>query len=358
MQRAGNRLLGQGLAKWGRCFTLLLLMTGFLSSCSSQAPEPVTFTGIAFYSMPWQVKVSRVPQGVSQTALHAELQQTLDSLNKVLSTYQPDTELMRFNATKQGLPFVASPTLFQAVLTARQVSQATQGVYDVTVGPLVNLWGFGPQSVPKHLPQAGEIDSARQRVGWQYLVVEPETVSLIRNADIQVDLSSLGEGMGVDVLVRVLEKYGIKDYMVSVAGTIQVKGRKLSGDRWQIAIEKPDGSGLPQQRLKLDGRVSVSTSGSYRNYHEIDGVRFSHTIDPRTGRPITHKGISVSVVLPDEQAALADAWATALNVLGPEEGIQVANNAGIPAYYMRKTPSGFDEKFTPTFKAYLQGSTP
>ncbi|RZU47088.1 thiamine biosynthesis lipoprotein [Fluviicoccus keumensis] len=324
-----------------------------LAACQPAPPEPVTLSGLAFYSMPWQVKISTVPAGQSPVALQSLLQARLDEVNRTLSTYQPDTELMRFNATPVGKPFRAGKMLCQAVQTALAVSAATGGVYDVTVGPLVNLWGFGPDAVPDKVPSQAMIEASRQRVGWHYLEVQPSSCTLVRRRDIAVDLSSIGEGVGVDALVESLEHLGVRDYMVSVAGTLRVNGRKPDGGPWRIAVEKPDASGLPQQLLKLEGGAAVSTSGAYRNYHEIDGVRYSHTLDPRTGRPITHKGVSVSVVLPGATATYADAWATGLNALGPDEGYPVAVQAHIPVYYLEKTPSGFQEKLSPAFQPFL-----
>lgn len=335
-----------------------LLIALLLGACQPPPREPVTLSGLAFFSMPWQVKIARLPSGADPDALRRQLQGRLDAVNGVLSTYQPDTAVMRFNRTPVGQPFQADPLLWQAVMTARQVSQATNGVYDITVGPLVNLWGFGPEAVPERVPGQAEIDRARQNVGWRLIQADEAHTTLTRARDIRLDLSSLGEGVGVDALAAELEKSGVTDYMISVAGTLRICGRKPDGSPWQIAIEKPDASGLPQQLLKLEGCTAVSTSGDYRNYHEIDGVRYSHTIDPRTGRPITHKGVSVSVVMPQGSAALADAWATALNALGPEEGYAVAVKAGIPAYYLEKSGNGFREKLTPSFRPFLGASAP
>ncbi|HEX5276600.1 MAG TPA: FAD:protein FMN transferase [Fluviicoccus sp.] len=308
--------------------------------------------------MPWQVKVSRLPPGVTPEAFRMQLQQRLDAVNSALSTYQDTTALMRLNRQPVGQPFQADPILWQSVTTAMRVSEASGGVYDITVGPLVNLWGFGPEAVPERIPGQAEIDKARQQVGWRFLEMDADKHTLTRRRDIRLDLSSIGEGAGVDALAVELEKAGISDYMISVAGTLRVCGRKPDGENWTIAIERPDASGSPLQLLKLEGCAAVSTSGAYRNYHEIDGVRYSHTIDPRTGRPITHKGVSVSVVLPRGSASLADAWATALNALGPDEGYPLAVKSGIPAYYIEKGEKGFLSRFTPAFRPFLGATAP
>ncbi len=326
-----------------------------LTSCSLfSSKDPIAFSGLAYYSMPWSVKIDALPPNLSAPTLQQELQQTLDNANKVLSTYQPDTELMRFNSAPIGVWQATSLMLFEAVTTAVSVSQQTQGVYDVTVAPLVNLWGFGAQAVPNKIPSAEAIQAARAKVGWQHIGLDNTQKKLQRQTDIQLDLSSIGEGVGVDALEQVLVKHHIHHYMISVAGTLRTQGQKLDGSAWRIAIEKPDGSGLPERVLNLGTEATaISTSGAYRNYHEIEGMRYSHTIDPRTGKPITHKTVSVTVVLPKQASQLADAWATALNALGAEEGYTVAVSHKIPAYYLVKTEQGFSEKYTPAFKPFL-----
>lgn len=334
---------------------LIALFSISIASCSTVAKEPVTFSGIAYYSMPWAVKIDALPSQVSVQQLQQELQVSLDKANKVLSTYQNDTELMQFNQSPIGQWQQLSPMLFNTIQTSLTVSDATQGVYDVTVGALVELWGFGKQAVPSHIPSPIEIDNARQRVGWQSVLLNPQTHQAQRQKDVFLNLSSLGEGVGVDELEKVLAKYQIHSYMLSVAGTLKTQGLKPNGQTWQIAVEKPDGSGLPERVLKLGQQQAVvSTSGSYRNYHEIDGVRYSHTIDPRTAKPIQHKTVSTTVVFNHQKAAYTDAWATALNVLGAKEGLALAEKQKIAVYYLLKTPTGFAEQYSSTFKVYLE----
>lgn len=335
-------------------YVCIILWSMATLSCSTVPKEPISFSGIAFYSMPWAVKIDVLPTQINTQQLQQELQASLDNTNKVLSTYQADTELMQFNQSQIGQWQQLSYLLFNTIQTSLSVSAATQGVYDVTVGALVELWGFGKQAVPTHIPSQADIDNARQRVGWQSIALNPQTNQAQRKKDVFLNLSSLGEGVGVDELEKVLTKYHIKNYMLSVAGTLKTQGIKPNGQTWQIAIEKPDGSGLPERVLNLGNPVTaISTSGAYRNYHEIDGIRYSHTIDPRTGKPITHKTVSVTVVLPQQASQLADAWATALNALGAEEGYMVAVNNHIPAYFLVKTDQGLSEKYTPLFSPFL-----
>ncbi|MFP5430136.1 MAG: FAD:protein FMN transferase [Gammaproteobacteria bacterium] len=335
-------------------FFCVLLTSLLIAGCSvsEPPPAPVALQGVAFYSMPWMVKVAALPASTPAEVLQADLQKVLDDANRVLSTYQPDTELMRFNAAPVGEWVEVSPMLFGAVQTAVAVSALTGGAYDVTVGPLVDLWGFGPKAVPERTPDAARIAAVRSRIGWQHIGIDPERRALMRKADIQLDLSSVGEGVAVDALVASLVAKGMKDYMVSVAGCTRVAGFKPDGTRWVIAIEQPDGSGRPQQVLALTEQA-ISTSGSYRNYHEIDGKRYSHTIDPATGAPITHHGVSVSVIAPDGNNTRADALATALNVLGPEKGLALAEKENIPAWFMAHSEQGLQVTYTKAMLKWL-----
>lgn len=330
---------------------LLMLNSLLLAGCSlSDRAEPVQLSGQAFHSMAWSVKFAALPDGKDAATAQAELQQLLDAANAVLSTYQDDTELMRFNRSAAGEWVTVSPMLFNAVREAQAVSVATDGRYDVTVGPLVNLWGFGPDAVPVTTPDAAAIAAARARVGYQKVTMDASRRALRHEAGVQLDLSSVGEGVAVDALVARLAAWGVRDYLVSVAGCSRAQGKRPDGRDWVLAIEKPDGSGGVQQLLKLGSR-SLSTSGSYRNYHEIEGVRYSHTIDPATGQPIRHKGVSVSVI--SSEATRADAWATALNVLGPDAGHALAEARRIPAYFIFHTDKGPAVRYTSAFRSFL-----
>ncbi|PTQ89750.1 FAD:protein FMN transferase [Agitococcus lubricus] len=333
---------------------LIALLSLSVVSCSTAPKEPVSFSGVAYYSMPWAAKIDTLPSQVNAQQLQQELQVSLDKANKVLSTYQNDTELMKFNRSPIGQWQQLSPMLLNSIQTSLTVSAATQGVYDVTVGALVDLWGFGKQAVPTHTPSQAEINQARQKVGWQSVLLNLQTHQAQRQKEVFLNLSSLGEGVGVDELEKVLAKYQVNSYMLSVAGTLKTQGLKPNGQTWQIAVEKPDGSGLPERILALGQQQTVvSTSGSYRNYHEIDGVRYSHTIDPRTAKPIQHKTVSTTVVFNHQKAAYADAWATALNALGAEEGLPLAEQLHIAVYFLVKTETGFKEVYSTAFKPYI-----
>lgn len=333
--------------------TTLLLSAILLLAPTTQAAEPLAFSGIAFYSTNWVVKFDALPPGMSAAQVQGQLQAILNTVNDTLSTYQPDSELMRFNRAPVGQWVGVSPMLFAAASTATAVSGLSGGAFDSTVAPLVNLWGFGPQGRPRHIPSRRQIAAAKAQVGWQKLALDAGGPALQRKAAISLDLSSLGEGTGVDAMAAWLESVGITNYMAEVAGTFRVSGHKPDGSAWVIAIERPDESGLPQRALRLDNQV-VSTSGLYRNYYEVKGVRYSHIINPKTGRPITHHGVSVTVVEPPgTPAKVADATATAFNVLGPEQGYALAARLHLPVFFIVSTGKGFSEKYTAEFNQYL-----
>lgn len=333
---------------------MLLGISLLCAGCSfSGRQEPVTVSGVAYFSMSWQAKVARLPEGMTAAVLQQRLQARLDAANTVFSTYQPDTELMRFNRAPVGQWVTVSPLLLRTVQRALQVSQATGGRYDITVAPLVNLWGFGPEARPERVPDEAAIAEARARVGWQHIEVDAGRSAMRRMRDVSLDLSSVGEGAGVDDLARALEALGVQDYLVGVAGSLRSKGLRPDGESWRLAIERPDGSGQVERLLTLR-EGAISTSGSYRNYFERDGVRYSHTIDPASGRPITHKGVSATVISPaGDDDTLADAWATAFNVLGPDAGLALAESRGLAVYYIERSGAGFRARHSSAFAPYL-----
>lgn len=342
---------------------VLVMLMGGLMACCPQSPEQssrqaVRVSGLAFFSMPWQVQVADLPSSITREQLQQRLQNRLDAVNAVISTYQPDTEVMRFNRQPPSGWIAISPLLSRGIARAQSVSRETQGAYDITIAPLVNLWGFGPEARPERVPTAAAIAEARKQVGWQHLQLKASEHLLRKDRELTLDLSSIGEGLAVDELAAELQRMGVRNALIAVAGTLRSIGSGANHQPWPVAIERPDGSGGAEAILTLADGV-VSTSGSYRNYFERDGVRYSHTIDPATGRPITHKGVSVTVVFPGGQdsaladSALADAWATAFNVLGPERGLALATRKGMAVCYLEMTDTGLRRRISPAMRPLL-----
>ncbi|WP_422398997.1 FAD:protein FMN transferase [Xenorhabdus griffiniae] len=286
--------------------------------------------------------------------LQKEIDRLLEEVNDQMSTYRPNSELSRFNQSREvNKPFPVSAATAKVVKEAIRINKLTEGALDVTVGPLVNLWGFGPEGRITKAPTDEELAMRRTWTGIDNLSVEGNNlVKFI--PELYVDLSSIAKGYGVDVVAEYLESQNIKNYMVDIGGEVRTSGNNGKGNPWRIAIEKPSDSGMAQsaQEIIEPGNMSVATSGDYRNYFEQNGVRYSHTINPKTGKPITHNLVSITVIAPTCMSA--DGFSTGLDVLGPEKGMEVAEKLNIPVFMIVKTKDGFEERYNTAFKAYLQ----
>nr|WP_145555836.1 FAD:protein FMN transferase [Yersinia canariae] len=323
----------------------ILLLTG----CG---PEQINLEGKTMGTS-YSIKYMSDSATLSPEKLQQEIDRELEQVNNQMSTYRPNSELSRFNKSQQvDTPFPVSFATAKVVREAIRINRLTDGALDVTVGPLVNLWGFGPEGRPNVVPTDAEIDKRREWVGIDKLAVENGTL-IKRIPELYVDLSAIAKGYGVDVVAEYLEAQNINNYMVDIGGEVRTRGNNGENKPWRIAIEKPvAGSEQSAQEIIEPGRMAIATSGDYRNYFEQNGVRYSHTIDPGTGRPINHRLVSITVL--DPSCMTADGLSTGLGVLGPERGMALANLLGIPVFMIVKTDEGFEEHFSESFKPYLQ----
>lgn len=303
----------------------------------------------------WRVSVIGVDEAKAQ-ALRAKVQAQLDADDRLLSTWKNDSALMRFNHAADTRPWPVSEAMADIVTLSLRIGAKTDGAMDITVGPLVNLWGFGPDKQPVATPDAQAIAAAKARTGLQHLQVINQSGRQFLQKDIPdlfVDLSTVGEGYAADHLARLMEQEGISRYLVSVGGALVSRGMNGEGKPWRVAIQKPtDRENAVQAIVDINGH-GISTSGSYRNYYELDGKRISHVIDPQTGQPITHKLVSVTVIAP--KALEADGWDTGLMVLGPEKAQQVVREQGLAVYMIVKEGEGFKTWMSPQFRTFLVG---
>ncbi|GKO85070.1 FAD:protein FMN transferase [Klebsiella quasipneumoniae] len=303
----------------------------------------------------WRVSVIGVDEAKAQ-ALRAKVQAQLDADDRLLSTWKNDSALMRFNHATDTRPWPVSEAMADIVTLSLRIGAKTHGAMDITVGPLVNLWGFGPDKQPVVTPDAQAIAAAKARTGLQHLQVINQSGRQFLQKDIPdlfVDLSTVGEGYAADHLARLMEQEGISRYLVSVGGALVSRGMNGEGKPWRVAIQKPtDRENAVQAIVDINGH-GISTSGSYRNYYELDGKRISHVIDPQTGQPITHKLVSVTVIAPT--ALEADGWDTGLMVLGPEKAQQVVREQGLAVYMIVKEGEGFKTWMSPQFRTFLVG---
>ncbi len=259
-----------------------------------------------------------------------------------MSTYRPESELSQFNRSDSTDWVNVSEDTAIVVAAAQEISRKTDGAFDITVGPLVDIWGFGPRLDVNGRPSDEEIAEALSHVGYQKLEVRQEPPGL-RKSDpsLHVDLSAIAKGYGVDQAAQVLIQHGINDYMVEIGGDLKAAGYNREGNPWRIAVERP----IPGDRALLEvvaiEDMAIATSGDYRNFFMQDGVLYSHTLNSLTGHPVNHKIASVSVRA--KSAMLADGWATALLAMG-EKGLAIAEEQEIAALMVERDGDALHEK--------------
>ncbi len=294
----------------------------------------------------------KIVQPQSAQVLDADIkslvQEALDRVDVLMSTYRGDSEVSRFNADTSLAPMLLSPETAEVVACALKVNEESAGAYDVTLGPIVNAYGFGPEG--RRTPPTAEIsEELRRHVGHDKLQFVAAAPSL-RKTDpaVLVDLNSIAPGFAVDLIARGLDGRGVVNYLIEVGGEVRARGRNGDGAPWRVGIEKPVENERSVQRvLALDG-LALSTSGDYREYYEENGLRISHTIDARTGRPVSHNLASVSVL--HTECMWADAYATAILALGPRDGYRMAEILKLPALFITREADGsFSERATPAF---------
>lgn len=275
----------------------------------------------------------------------------LDKINMLMSTYINDSELQKFNTSQDHNWFKISNETLLVIKKAIEVSKQTDGEYDITAGPLINLWGFGPNKKPIKVPSLQEITETKSKIGFDKININEENSSINKTTDIFVDLSSLAKGYGVDEISRVMKDLNFPNHLVEIGGEMKASGTKPNNKKWTVAIEKPlAGTRKISRPVELEN-MSIATSGDYRNFFEFDGKRFSHIISPKTGKPIEHNLASVTVIMDDCMSA--DAWATAFLVLGAKKAVEIANKIGIAAYLIVKNKDNFETITTKQFDLLL-----
>lgn len=328
---------------------MLLLATLIQIGCRQKMQLPAVHaiqgrTMGTTYSIKYVEGERGVPHGKVAEAIEAELK----LVNEQMSTYLQNSELSRFNQADSTDWFEVSRETAEVVLLALKTSELSNGAFDVTVGPLVNLWGFGPAKGLERVPNQLELDEARQQVGYHQLHARLDPPSLKKDSThVYVDLSAIAKGHGVDRAAEVLTNFGIRDFFVEVGGEISTSGLRVDGKPWQVGIEKPVEAERGVRAIVGLSNQCMATSGDYRNYYEVDGQRFSHTIDPATGRPVTHSLASATVVT--NNCAWADALATSMMVLGPDKGIELAEQNDWAVLLIVRTNNGFENHTSSAF---------
>lgn len=341
----------------GWLFCVACLLLAFTLSACGDRREALQLTGFSMGTS-WHVSVvpgaARVPSG---SELRQGIDRVLQEVNRSMSTYQQDSEISRFNALAPDAWFSISEDFYKVLSTALAVGWQSGGAYDVTVSPLVDLWGFGAAGTVDTPPAADLITAQLAHVGQDFLRLEGgQSPRLLKRAELALDFSSIAKGYAVDRVAQWLSAQGLDRYLVEVGGEMRLAGMSGRGDLWRIAIEQPDSDDRTVAEAISLTDAAVATSGDYRNYFELQGKRYSHSIDPRTGYPVAHDLVSVTVIHPS--AMTADAWATALVVLGAEDGMVVALANGLAVYFIQRQGETFARSHTPAFEQFLETAEP
>lgn len=330
-----------------------ILSIALLAACS-QGPEKYEATHLSGAVMGTQYNITIVPTAAqSGLNLQADISAVFSKLNKRFSTYDKDSELSRFNQHDSTQWFQSSYELCAAVDRALAISDSTAGAFDPTIGRLVNLWGFGSDDVQFEPPVEIAVIEAQQTTGFQKLHTNCEQNRIRKDhPSLYLDLSGYAKGIAVDQVAELLDENQIPNYLVELGGEIRVRGLNASRQPWRIAVEQPIDDERAVSRALRVSDVAIATSGDYRNFFVHEGIRYSHTIDPQTGRPVTHQTASVTVIADD--AAFADAMATALLVMGHEKGFSFAETHQLAAYFLLRSGGESDGFATSRFAPFIE----
>jgi thiamine biosynthesis lipoprotein len=343
-----QRLTPRARALLPLCLALLVALTLRQLWCS--VPPRVELSGSAMGTR-WSLVIGAADRSRADLELvRAAIESSFAAVETRMSTWDPDSELSRFNRHRSTEPFPLSAETLAVLATAQRLSERTGGAFDVTVRPLVAAWGFGAGArTPDLAPSPEELLDLRARVGHRLLELDPVAASARkRHPELECDLSAIAKGWALDRAVETVLELGFDALLLELGGEVRVVGERPGGGAWRVAIERPEPGGRALHRSVELRDAALATSGDYRSFYEVAGERRSHLLDPRSGRPVEHGLASVSVV--HAEAALADAWATALAVLGPDAGLALAEAEGLGAYFLERTaPGSFAARATAAF---------
>ncbi len=321
----------------------VLAVATLLSACLfEKEPEVVRLSG---ETMGTTFNITAIGVDVDEEALAVAVEETLADVNAKMSNWDKNSEVSQFSKSQSTEPTQVSEEFALVIAAANDVHEKSGGTFDVTLGPLIELWGFGPRKPEDPVPSDEDIQAALNSVGQaRLLTLDREAGTLAKSdAGVGINLSAIAKGYGIDAVADTLRDAGIEDYMVEIGGDLVTMGENDKGEAWRIGIEKPEaGSQNLQLIVQLDD-LGMATSGDYKNFFEQDGVRYSHIIDPITGRPITHRTTSVTVLA--ENAMMADAWATAMLALGQEKGLELAEKHKLAVYFISRDVTGGEDAY-------------
>lgn len=334
---------------------IALLVTALITATACQPATTNTSLRLMGQTMGtrFSIEIAETVSAPAQAEIEQAVLDTLTSVDTLASTYRADSELAQINASNSTDWLPVSTNLCELLTQASALSTRTQGAFDITLGGLTNLWGFGPAASTDTPPSAADLTNAMAASGQQRLELDCTHTRLRKQvADLELDLSAFAKGHAVDVIADLLAARDLKNYLVEIGGELRAAGLNSEQRPWSIAIETPSiDSQTVHSILRLRSPAAVATSGDYRNYFEHDGVHYSHTLDPRTGRPVTHSTHAVTVIA--KTAAIADGLATALLVFGEQEGMAFAIEKNIAACFLSGSDTNLRQRCTPTFSQWI-----
>jgi len=335
-------------------FFAMLLIIVFVTAGCTKKHLPAEIKSITGKTMGTTFSIKIVDDkkfSFDYKSLESEINEMLKEINRQMSTYIKDSEISQFNRYDSTGWFNISYDFASLINTALEVSSLSAGAFDITVGPLVNLWSFGPETKKPEVPGVKELLEAKSKTGYKFIEVRVDTPVVKKDKpEVYLDMSAIAKGYAVDKVAELLSSKKIRNYMVEIGGEVRTAGKNNKDKSWKIGIETPDSPTNIQKVISISD-YSIATSGDYNNYFEENGIRYSHTIDPRTGMPITHKLASVTVI--HTSCTLADAFATAINVMGPTAGYEFALKENLIIYIIVRHETGFIEKTTSQFTEFL-----
>ena len=325
------------------------LILAHLAGCSETRPVPADRFEGETMGTTYSVVINRSDGGPSLADLQDLVEDQLEKINASMSTYRPDSEISLFNQSTSTDWQPASHELVEVIQKAQEVSHLSSGAFDVTVAPMVNLWGFGPDGQPETIPEQQQIDQLLKHVGYQHLHCQREPPSIRKDTPLlQIDLSAIAKGYAVDQICDLLNRQGFQDILVEIGGELRAAGVRPGGTPWQAGIESPrPGERTVSRKLAL-ANMALATSGDYRNFFVLGNRQYSHTIDPRTGWPVEYPVTSVSVLA--ESCMVADAWATALMASPPDVAYDKARELRIAVSWIIRSDRELTSRESPHFK--------
>ncbi|TXR53587.1 FAD:protein FMN transferase [Reinekea thalattae] len=332
----------------------VLIFISLLAGCSLSDKD--TLQSFSGYAIGTSYSIKYVSQNTEPQTLQLGVEGVLSKIDRLMSTYLPKSDISTISAAPINQPIKIASETAEVLQAALSIAAATDGRFDPTIAPLVNLWGFGPVIQRHQLPNPDDIDRLLARIDYRALDVQLDDPQVTKFKELELDLSAIAKGYAVDQIARFLEAKGINNYLVEVGGEMRLSGLKPNNESWRIAIEKPDVAERSAYRVLAVSDIAIATSGDYRNYFEIDGNRYSHTIDPSTGYPIVHNLASVTVMM--DSSMQADAYATAFLVMGVEEAFSYAEAHNIAAFFITKADNeeGFESLQTSAYSALIEKS--